>query len=167
MPKIKRRIKLIKPRLQIRLTLTFVGMAAMSLVLQFLLFLARFSEVAASLPEDGGLLLDKLESVLIGVVATSALLFLPLIFAVGILTTFKIAGPVYRFERHLEQIARGEEPGACRLREGDELQDLCEMLNRALATLEARRRAVELEAGTAARQATSRDDDEPDVRVVA
>ena len=165
MTKSQRRIKLIKPRLQIRLTLIFVGLGALALVLQFLLLLARLSEFTVYLPEDGTLLFDRLDGLLTGVLLTSALLFLPLIFAVGILTTFRIAGPVYRFENHLRQIARGERPGRCRLREGDELQDLCELLNRAVEALETGRANLPAEGEAAAEPAA--EGERPHVRVVA
>lgn len=145
MTKSKRRIKLIKPGLQIRLTMTFVGLAALALILQFLLLMARLSEFSVFLPEDGAILFDRLDSLLLDVLLTSALLFLPLIFAVGILATFRIAGPVYRFERFLEQLVRGEGSGPCRLRKGDHLQELCDLLNRAIETLEKRQSARALE----------------------
>lgn len=141
----QRRIKLIKPRLQVRLTLTFVGLGALALVLQFLLLLARLSEFAVYSPEDGNVFFDRLDTMLLGVLATSALLVVPLIFAVGILTTFRIAGPVYRFEKHLRALARGERPGACRLRKGDELQEMCELLNRAVEALESQRATLPAE----------------------
>lgn len=38
----------------------------------------------------------------------------------------------------LGEIIRGEKPDDCRLRKGDELQDLCRLLNRATAELRAR-----------------------------
>jgi signal peptidase II len=53
----------------------------------------------------------------------------------GILITHRIAGPIYKFERYLESIARGEEQGDCKLRKGDELHDLCERLNTAVRAL--------------------------------
>ena len=57
------------------------------------------------------------------------LIFLPLTYAVGILTTFRIAGPLYRFETFLNQVLAGEKPERFRLRKGDELQDFADLLN--------------------------------------
>ena len=145
MSKHKRRIKLIKPRLQIRLTMTFVGLAAMGLVLQFLLLMARMSKHSVEFPGEGSRLFDQLDSLLLNALLTSALLFLPLIFAVGILSTFKLAGPIYRFERFLQQVANGERGARCSLRKGDELQELCDLLNRAIAKLESERAETEIE----------------------
>ena len=62
-------------------------------------------------------------------------MLLPLTIAVGILVTFRIAGPVYRFEKYLKQVIDGEEVGPCRIRDGDEFQELCELINQATAPL--------------------------------
>jgi len=132
----KRRIKLINPPLQIKLTMIFVGMAALALLLQFVLFTATVSRMASSLPNDGQIVWEEMTGLLTQSALTSLLAFLPLIFAVGILTTFRIAGPLYRMKMFLEQIVRGEQPGHCRLRKGDELHDFCELLNRAREALE-------------------------------
>ncbi len=48
-----RRKKLIKPRLQLRLTGIFVGLTALSLLLQFVLFTNVLNETAVGLPNDG------------------------------------------------------------------------------------------------------------------
>jgi hypothetical protein len=61
-----------------------------------------------------------------------------LIFLIGVLTTFRIAGPLSRLETHLRSIVQGEEPGPLRLRGGDELQGVAELLNRALEVTRAR-----------------------------
>ncbi|MDP6762630.1 MAG: hypothetical protein QF903_06520 [Planctomycetota bacterium] len=134
----KRRIKLIKVSLQTRLTMTFVGMAALSLLLEFLLFLKATGQMAATLPNDGAIVWEEMASLLGGLFLSSLGLCLPLIFAVGILTTFRIAGPVYRMEMFLKEIISGADPGRCRLRKGDQLQELCTLLNAAREELEGR-----------------------------
>jgi signal transduction histidine kinase len=63
---------------------------------------------------------------------------LPTMLVVGILVTHRIAGPVYRFEQYLGALARGENPGPCHIRRGDELQELCQQINAAFETLRAR-----------------------------
>jgi nitrogen fixation/metabolism regulation signal transduction histidine kinase len=65
---------------------------------------------------------------------------LPLTIAVGILVTFRIAGPVYRLKEFLKSIASGATPEDCRLRKGDELQDLCSLANDATAPLRGAKR---------------------------
>jgi hypothetical protein len=135
MARYKRRIQLIKPSLQLRLTLVFVALGAIGLVLQLLFFTARLAELAVFLPQDGEMFATEVDRILLEGLLVSALVFLPLTFAVGVLTTFRIAGPLYRFEMHLKQLLRGERPGPIRLRKGDQLVDFCELLNRTVASL--------------------------------
>ena len=131
----KRRIKLIRPRLQLRLILAFLGVTALALTLQFILFTSSLTRVAVELPQDGPLLIEQLPEHVLAVLLISAALVLPLTFFVGVLVTFRVAGPLYRFELFLKDVERGAKPADCRLRKGDELQDLCELLNRATAPL--------------------------------
>lgn len=131
----KRRIKLIQPRLQWRLILTFSGIALLGLVLQFILFAATISALAADLPQDGPLMIETIPSYTLAVLGISLCVLLPLSIIVGIMVTFRIAGPLYRFEQHLKAIARGEDPGECRIRKRDELHDLCRTINEAVARL--------------------------------
>lgn len=135
MVKHKRRIKLIQPRLQLKLISAFLGMSALALILQFLLFTSSLTELAAEIPEDGALLMERIPAHVQRILLVSFLIFLPLSFCVGVLVTFRVAGPLYRFEMYLKQVIRGEKPADCRLRDGDELQGLCELINQATAPL--------------------------------
>jgi hypothetical protein len=62
-------------------------------------------------------------------------MLVPLTLLVGITSTHKVVGPLYRFRVYLTQLAAGERPAPCRIRQNDELQDLCELLNRATQPL--------------------------------
>lgn len=138
---IRRRKKLIKPGLQLRLTGIFVGLSALSLLLQFVLFTNVLHESAIRLPNDGPILLEELNGITSRVLLISFLVFLPLTLAVGVLCTFRIAGPVYRFESFLRAILRGERPRDFRLRKGDQLTELAALLNE--ATVPLRREGVD------------------------
>jgi nitrogen fixation/metabolism regulation signal transduction histidine kinase len=129
MAQYKRRKRLIKPRLQLKLTFIFVSLSALSLLLQFILFSNRLTNVALELPHDSAYLLQESNGLLLQTLLSSFLLFLPLTFIVGVLTTFRIAGPLHRFETFLRAVRRGERPADFRLRQGDELQELAELLN--------------------------------------
>lgn len=131
----KRRKRLIRPRLQIRLILSFFGVALFALLLQFILFAASIMSLASELPSDGPLLLERATTTSLFIVAISIGVLLPLSFGIGVLVTFRVAGPLYRFEKHLETIAAGRDPGTCRLRKGDQLQELCVVMNKALDRL--------------------------------
>ena len=63
------------------------------------------------------------------------MLLVPVTLIVGITTTFKVAGPLHRLEQHCRAIIRGEDPGICKLRKGDEMQDLCDLFNQAIDKL--------------------------------
>lgn len=131
----KRRIKLIQPKLQLKLIGAFLFMSALALNLQFILFTSSLTQLASELPEDGTLLVERIPGHVLQIFLISFLIFLPLTFCIGVLVTFRVAGPIYRLETYLKQVIRGEKPDDCRLRKGDELMDLCELINRATAPL--------------------------------
>jgi hypothetical protein len=131
----RRRIKLIKPRLQLKLVGVFVGLSGLGFLLQSLHVGLRLSELAASVPEGGTYLMAVMPELPLEILLVSFGMLLPLTIAVGILVTFRIAGPVYRFEKYLSQVINGEEVGPCRIRDGDEFQELCDLINQATAPL--------------------------------
>jgi methyl-accepting chemotaxis protein len=132
MSQYKRSKRLIQPRLQFRLIFTFLGVALLALLLQFLLFGATISNLAQDLPQDGPLLQDHIPQYTLMVFGISLGVLLPMTLCIGVIVTFRIAGPIYRFEQHLKAIARGEDPGVCRIRREDELQEFCTIFNAAL-----------------------------------
>jgi hypothetical protein len=129
--KYKRRIKIIKPELQLKMICIFVGLSALGILLQSVLVAHRLSQLSADIPVGGQYIVDALPGLLTEIIIFTFGLVLPLIFAVGVLVTHRIAGPVYRFEQYLGQVVRGEDVGPCRIRKGDELQDLCIVINEA------------------------------------
>lgn len=133
----RRRVRLIQPRLQLRLILVFLGLSVLGLVLQVSLFTMNLTQLAAELPSDGSLVLEHAPTLVLLALGVTLCVVLPLVFFVGVLVTFRIAGPLYRFQRHFEALARGEDPGPCRIRHGDDLQDLCTTINAGLDRLRA------------------------------
>lgn len=125
----RRRIKIIRPKLQMKLVLTSVGLTLLALMLQFMVFLRTMTSIAGSLPADRDVLMDAVPEVLIQSLLLTFCIVVPLVFLVGVLLTFRIAGPVYRFEAYIKQILNGENPGECKLRDGDELNELCALIN--------------------------------------
>ena len=130
----KRRKKLIKPRLQLKLVSALLVPAFVSLCAQ-----AIFVSTALASPEPGStetfLLSEQTVNAIQGGLFFSALLALALGLAIGILTTFRIAGPIYRFETYLGQLAAGTTKEPCRIRSRDELHDLCAAINLATEPL--------------------------------
>lgn len=136
--RVRRRIKLIKPRLQLRLVAVFVGVSAIGFLMQSLHVGMRLSELAASVPEGGPYLMAVMPELPLEILMFSFGMLLPLTVAVGILVTFRLAGPLYRFEEYLKGVIRGDEVGPCRIRRGDELQELCELINQATESVRLR-----------------------------
>lgn len=132
---IRRKTKLIQPRLQLTLVGWFLGVAFVALVLQVLVLGAYLTELAATLPDQGAVVAAEASSMLMRAFVVSALFLVPVTLGVGVLITFRIAGPIYRFEEHLERVARGEDVGECSIRKGDQLQGLCDRINAAVAAL--------------------------------
>ena len=125
----KRRRKLVRPGLQLRIGAVFVGLLVLMLGLQFALLTAELSSIAGRLPVDGQMLLERTNGLAIKITLVSALVFLPLTLLVGVLSTFKIAGPIHRFQSFLEAVRDGEKPSDFRLRKHDEFKDLAVLLN--------------------------------------
>jgi hypothetical protein len=133
--KLRRHVRLVRPGLQLRLILTFVGLSALALLLQYILFMSTMSKVALGLPNDGLLFLGQINGILVGVFLASFGILLPLTFAIGVIMTHKFAGPLYRFEAFMNATVRGERPADCKLRKGDELEDFAELLNQVTAPM--------------------------------
>ena len=140
----RRRQKLIKPGIQLRLSGIFAGVLMMCLLLQWLLFSAMLSNAAQEMPVGGEYLVDLMPSLLLRSVLFSFLVALPLTMAIGVLATFRITGPIHRFEMYLREVIRGKQLGPCKIREGDALGELCDLINK--ATEPVRRHDVEPEA---------------------
>jgi hypothetical protein len=131
----RRRIKLIKPRLQLKLIGVFVGLSGLGFLMQSLHVGLRLSELAANVPEGGPYLMAVMPELPLEILAVSFGMLLPLIVAVGILITFRIAGPIHKFEDYLKRVIAGEQVSPCKLRDGDDLGELCELINQATESL--------------------------------
>lgn len=135
MPKYRRRQKLPKKALQLRLTLTFVGLAALGMLLQAILFQMLLARTANELPTDGGMLMERANGIWLTVFGATTVCFLPIVFVVGVFSTFKFAGPIRRFEIYLTSLLNRQTTQAVKLRKGDQLQDFADLLNEATAPL--------------------------------
>ena len=140
-PTYKRRIRLIRPRLQLRLIMSITGVAVLALALQYMVFMRVLASVALALPNDGAALMTLISAKLLAVAILTLAMLLPAALLVGVLVTHRIAGPIYRFEVYLKQVLAGTQTAECRLREGDELQDLCVLINQVTEPLRAQHAA--------------------------
>jgi hypothetical protein len=135
MQKYRRRKKLIKPRLQLKFALIFLSTAGTAVLVQAIMLTHTLTNLAYGAPNDGRIVLQQLPKILSLNLGITFALLIPLTICIGVLSTFRVAGPVYRFEQYLKQVIRGEKPADCRLRKGDELMDICELINTATAPL--------------------------------
>jgi len=128
----RRTSKLPKPSLQSRFCAVFAGVLLLSLLLQYALLSSRLTFLALELPSDGPLLIEGANRVLWSSLVLTCLVVLPLTCAAAVLTTFRIVGPIHRFEKFFRALAAGEDAGVLRIRQGDQLQELCDLINAAL-----------------------------------
>ncbi len=136
----RRRRKLIKPGIQLALSGIFAGVSILSLLLQSLLFSSLLVHTADRMPVGGAYLVDLMPTLLLRSVLFSFGIALPLTLAVGVLATFRIAGPIHRFETYLRSVIQGAQLGPCKIRKGDAFTELCEIINEATEPL--RRREI-------------------------
>lgn len=132
--------KLPKRGLQLRMMAVFVTVACFAALFETFLLNRALIEVADSLPNDRDLVLDQLEGTFLSCLAWMALVLVPAVLVVGLLVTFRVAGPAYRIEVWLRGVAAGEiAPGdRCTLRGRDELGELCEAANDAVMAVHTR-----------------------------
>lgn len=137
MKKLRRTRFLIKPLLQMKLVLVFLSAATVTCIVQAILLVYTLSDLATRLPNDGEMLRGELSGIVMTNLTLGMVLLAVLTIAVGVLATFRFAGPLHRFEGFLRDVADGRESGPCTLREGDELRHLCDLLNEVTAPLRA------------------------------
>lgn len=106
----RRWARLARPQEQLRSTLPALGWAAIAAAV-----------LAATGSDDGGDIASL--GVSFAVVGAACVL-------ATLAATQRFAGPLRRFELYFERLARGEDPGPCRLRDGDRAQELCVLVNR-------------------------------------
>ena len=128
-----RRVRLVRPGLQLRLILVFAGFTALALTVQYILFTSIMADVATSLPNDGLKLLEQSTDLLVAAFLASFGVLLPITFAIGVLTTHRFAGPIHNFENFLREVRAGKRTRPCQLRAGDELGELRDLINEATA----------------------------------
>jgi hypothetical protein len=110
----------------------FLGVAALALLVQTTYLGLLLVELAASMPAGGDFLERVAGDLVLKALVVSMLLLLPLTALVGVHMTFRVAGPLYRFHQYMRSVAAGDDPGPCRLRDGDEFQELCDLINAGL-----------------------------------
>lgn len=137
MPQHRRRFRLILPRVQLRLIGALTAVAALALLLEYILMARSVMEMASELPHDRDVLIALASSSMAWVLGLALALLLPTLFVVAVLVSHRFCGPIYRFQMYLKAVLAGDERGECRLRKGDDLQELCDLINRSTAAARA------------------------------
>ena len=132
-----RKRKLINSGLQLKLITTFLLVACVASLFQVLLLNRSLLNMARSMDSNGQAVLAQLPQLLFNNLLLTMVVLVPVMVVVGMLVTHRVAGPIYRFQKHFEAIANGEQVRPCKIRQGDELQELCSKINAAVDRLQA------------------------------
>ncbi len=115
--------------------LAFGGITVLALLLQHLLFLRVLSDLIAGVQDDGGTLVQDMHTISWRLLAGAFGLLLPIVILVGIAVTHRWCGPLYRMQQFLRATDQGQRPQDCQLRNGDELKEFCDLINRTTRVL--------------------------------
>jgi hypothetical protein len=125
----KRKKKLIKPKFQLKVAAACLGIALMAVITLMILVNAAVLDFADKGWVDSAALQERWIGVLLTKLGIALAIFAPMTLALGVILMHRVAGPLYRFEMYIGQVVRGETTEPCRIRKGDELQDMCDTLN--------------------------------------
>ena len=134
----QRKNKLINPRLQLRLIAIFLCAACLAVQVEAIMITLTLTKLAGTLPSDGSEMMEQIPDFVRTNLLLTFLVLTPLMLGVGIVATFKIAGPLHRFDMFLRAVRDGHQVEPCRIRKGDELQAMCTLLNEVTAPLRER-----------------------------
>lgn len=142
------------PSLQLQLIFTCFFFAVCSGMLQAIMVQQLVSDLFAGIPASTmSVSQSEVSSLGMRQFLISSLLMFPLVFGLGVLVTFRFAGPIVHFQKYFSRIAAGEDPGRIRLRKGDDLHLLAETINLALDVM--RKRSGEKSAAAPTGEANS------------
>jgi hypothetical protein len=139
-PSNQRTRQVVLPTFQFRLTARFVGLSMAALLCQFLFMGILLTRIVRGYPGTDALVAE-VPAIVFKTVLFMAVLQLPIVVA-GLMLTFRVAGPVYRFDTYLRALARGEHGGPCSIREKDEFGFLSETINEVAERMDALRAQV-------------------------
>lgn len=123
----QRKRQMILPNFQLRLVSKFVLLSMAALLCQFLFMGTLLTNMMRGFPGAEGLV-REVPTIVFKTVVFMAVLQLPILF-MGLILTFRIAGPVYRFESYLRSLARNQHRGPCTIRQKDEFSSLNDAIN--------------------------------------
>lgn len=127
---------LVEPYRQVRLGLLFVVLNVLFSLIVLSVFGYYVNDIFQSIThyfelsgQDSVITYSKL-TVPIVVASVLLVLFIALTIFISVKYTHKIYGPLVSINRFLDEVLEGKKPQPIQLRDGDQLQDLAEKLNR-------------------------------------
>ena len=135
----KRRQVYIKKGFQFKFMLRFCLVILVGAVISTALLLALSQGTLTSSFQDSRLVIRETSTAILPAVLYTNLITLGLITLASILVTLfvshKIAGPLYRFELEINQIAEGDLTRKIHLRQNDQITDIAKCLNKMTGSL--------------------------------
>lgn len=130
---IKRRQYYINPRFQARFIVRFCGVLLLGALLSICITMLTTQATLTSSFEGAELVIEKtslaiLPSVILTNVITTFVVGI-LVILVTLFISHKIAGPMYRFEMDIEEIAEGDLQKTIKIRHGDQFESVAKSLN--------------------------------------
>lgn len=138
----KRKTYFIKKSFQFRFILKFCLVILAGVIVSTGILFFFSSGTLTSSFQDSRLVIKNTSLAILPVVLYTNLITLGLItiasIAVTLLVSHKLAGPMFRFEKDLEEIAKGNLSKRIRLREKDQMMDFAESMNNMINSLHAK-----------------------------
>jgi methyl-accepting chemotaxis protein len=130
----QRKTKLIRLDVQLRVVLIALCVTCFVLLINFQMSMAALGSVQHSFAKGANVAFtfEEMRNAIINRFLVSIALTIPISAAVGILYSFRFAGPLYRFGKYFDELKAGRWSSRCSLRKGDDLVDLCDGINDAL-----------------------------------
>ena len=136
----RRKRRFVRPDIQLKVVFVAAFVSCLTLVVQMQLAQGGVGAVARNLGQglSSFQVLDLVESVTARSLMLAIVVALPLSLVVGVLYSFRFAGPIVRLQRHLEGLRDGAWDERCVLRKGDDLHDVAHAVNEVADVVRAR-----------------------------
>lgn len=144
---IKRKRYFINRKFQSRFILKFFGVLLLGAVLSTCITMLTTQKTLTSTYEGSKLIIEKTSlAILPSVIATNVIttgIIGIIVVAITLLVSHKIAGPMYRFERDLEDISRGNLQKYIKIRDGDQFGEFAISLNKMIGGINKKLRGLQ------------------------
>ncbi len=131
-------IRILLPKIQSSMFVTILCVIGVSALIQVLVSVRSLAAIARNLPNDGPVLDEMIVDVLLKDFAITLAIAVPALGFLSMIGMMKVVGPLYRMRRFLQEVVEGKETRPIRLREKDDFQDWCPLLNQVTEELRSR-----------------------------